>query len=295
MSTLDEASAVDATFLSDGHLNSILSAIRNEIEASGRSEKSLKLDNDGIRHLQDTAGRFVYRIILSNPANFSPEQVLRFRVRHTQDVIEAIVLACDDEGLVLETQHPLPTDAKLVTVTFDPSFIYRSIGDYLGRAVGTAVTDDFFHRRLRSSPTVPRRSYDGLNREQATAVGAMSLIPIHLLWGPPGTGKTTTLGVAVVEWLRMGKRVLVVSTSNAAVDVAMKAVLKRVPHAQRKHILRLGTSLDPEVSSITLVGKLRDVDYAVAAHARQAQDRLNELTELLSKRPLGDLRSCEAI
>lgn len=290
MSTLDQASAVDTPFLSEGDQRSILSAIRQEVEASGRRERSLNLDIDGIRHLQDTAGRFVYRIILSSPANFSPEQVLRFRVRHAKETIEAIVLACDDEGLVLETQHPLPADAKLVTVTFDPSFIYRAIGDYLVRAVGTSVAEDFIHRRLHPLPTVPNRSYQGLNQEQATAVNSMGTIPIHLLWGPPGTGKTTTLGVAVAEWLKRGKRVLVVSTSNAAVDVAMKAVLKRVPYAQRKHLLRLGTSLDPEVSGITLAGKLRDADCVVAAEARQAQDRLNELVELLSKRPISNDR-----
>jgi hypothetical protein len=122
------------------------------------------------------------------------------------------------------------------------------------------------------------------------SVRSMTTIPIHLLLGPPGTGKTTTLGVAVAEWMTRRYRVLVVSTSNAAVDVAMKAVLKRVPHARRKHLLRLGTSLDPEVNGITLAGKLRDVDCEVAAEARKAQERLIELADLLSKRPISNDR-----
>ena len=51
---------------------------------------------------------------------------------------------------------------------------------------------------------------------------------MHFLWGPPGTGKTLTVGAAVAEWMRENKRVLIVSTSNAAVDVAAKAVLRSV-------------------------------------------------------------------
>lgn len=286
MTLSDQKKPVSNGFLSSSDLNSILSAIRQETQASGDAERSLRLEIDGIRHLQDSVGRFVYRIILSNPVNFSPEQVLQFRVRHSKEAILATVLACDDEGLVLETEHPLPSDARLVSVTFDPSFIYRALGEYLKQAQETSISRDFLDRRLNPLPTIPYRPQEGLNRDQAIAVDGMTTIPIHLLWGPPGTGKTTTLGVAVAQWMKRGDRVLVVSTSNAAVDVAMKAVLKRVPHAQRRHLLRLGTSLDPEVKGITLAGKLRDVDCVGVAEARKAQDRLNELADLLSKRQM---------
>lgn len=290
MTLIDQKPPVANGFLSSSDLNSILAAIRQEIQASGQAERSLTLEIDGIRHLQNSGGHFLYRIILSNPVNFSPEQVLRFRVRHSKDAILATVIACDDEGLVLETEHPLPTDAKLVSVTFDPSFIYRALGEYLSRAEGTAISRDFLDRRLTPLPTIHYRPHEGLNQDQAMAVDGTTTIPIHLLWGPPGTGKTTTLGVAVTQWMKSGYRVLVVSTSNAAVDVAMKTVLKRVRHAQRKHLLRLGTSLDPEVNGITLAGKLRDVDCVVAAEARNAQNRLSVLSNLLSQRPISNDR-----
>lgn len=290
MTLIDQKPAVANGFLPSSELNSILAAIRQETQAGEQAERSLTLEIDGIRHLKNSSGRFVYRIILSNPVNFSPEQVLCFRVRHSKEAILATVLACDDEGLILETEQPLPTDAKLVSVTFDPSFIYRALGEYLSLAEGTAISRDFLDRRLTPLPTIPYRPHEGLNQDQAMAIEGMATIPIHLLWGPPGTGKTTTLGVAVAQWMRKGLRVLVVSTSNAAVDVAMKAVLKCVPHAQRKYLLRLGTSLDPEVNGITLAGKLRDVDCVVAAEARNAQDRLNELADLLSKRSISNDR-----
>ena len=45
-----------------------------------------------------------------------------------------------------------------------------------------------------------------------------------LLWGPPGTGKSYTLGHIAAHYRAQGLRVLVLSTTNAAVDVATFAI-----------------------------------------------------------------------
>ena len=71
------------------------------------------------------------------------------------------------------------------------------------------------------------------------------------LWGPPGTGKTTTLGVLLAEYLdsRPGARVLLVSSTNQAVDQALIAVDKALQKGRREALRgtlqRLGTRFDP--------------------------------------------------
>ena len=269
-------------FLADNFLDSILEAISQEVSANKTSTTSFSLDIDGIRHLQNSGGRFVYRLMLSNPVNFSPEQVLQFKARNTKQTITATVISSDDDGLIIETEQPLPTDSKLVHVSFDPSLIYTAIGNYLSIAIATPIARSFISRELAAIPHIHHSRHADLNEDQSRSIDEMASVPIHLLWGPPGTGKTTTLGVAISEWMEQGKNVLVVSTSNAAVDVVMRAVLKRVKHKYRKHLLRLGTSLDSEVADITLAGKLRRADYRIASEARAAQDQLNDLSEQLS-------------
>jgi len=70
------------------------------------------------------------------------------------------------------------------------------------------------------------------------------------LWGPPGTGKTTTLGVLLAEYLdsRPRARVLLLSTTNQAVDLATiavdKALQKGRREAWRPGVQRLGTRFD---------------------------------------------------
>lgn len=67
------------------------------------------------------------------------------------------------------------------------------------------------------------------------------------LWGPPGTGKTTTLSVLLAEYLeaRPAARVLLLSTTNQAVDLATLAVDKALEKGRREHcrggVRRLGT------------------------------------------------------
>jgi hypothetical protein len=83
------------------------------------------LDIDGIEHLTDSPGNLVYRLILSSPVHFGPDQAVTFQTRR-KETIPAVIVRSDDEGLVVECQKPLPTDAKLLNLSFDPSFILRA-------------------------------------------------------------------------------------------------------------------------------------------------------------------------
>ncbi|WP_237716052.1 AAA domain-containing protein, partial [Rubrivivax gelatinosus] len=71
------------------------------------------------------------------------------------------------------------------------------------------------------------------------------------LWGPPGTGKTTTLGVLLAETLdaEPEARVLLLSTTNQAVDLATVAVDKALEKGRRERwreaVRRLGSRFNP--------------------------------------------------
>jgi hypothetical protein len=56
------------------------------------------------------------------------------------------------------------------------------------------------------------------------------------LWGPPGTGKTTTLGAILAQYLVQlpSSRVLLLSTTNCAVDLALVAVDKCLEELSRR-------------------------------------------------------------
>lgn len=100
------------------------------------------------------------------------------------------------------------------------------------------------------------------------------------LWGPPGTGKTTTLGVILAEYLVANprSRILLLSTTNHAVDQATVAIDKALEHAKREKlrhtIKRVGSNF---VAS----------QYAGREHLLPVLDRdlIRQLAKAESERP----------
>jgi AAA domain/Topoisomerase DNA binding C4 zinc finger len=274
--------------LSPEDLASITAATCEEIAAVGDSPRKASLDIDGITLLPGASGNFVYRLILSSPIHVGADQTVTFTTRNPKDdPIPAVIVLSDDEGLVIECQKPLPPDAKLRHISFDPSFILRALEKFVldMAPMGGRIARQFTQGIIPQLASVSDRDHGNLNKEQSRAVEEMAAMPLHLLWGPPGTGKTKTLGMAAVRWMRQKKRVLIVSTSNAAVDVAMKAVLNNVPRSEeRRLILRLGTSLDPDVRQVTVAGKLAGQNSELAASMSNAHDELQKIKELLQPR-----------
>ena len=63
------------------------------------------------------------------------------------------------------------------------------------------------------------------NPSQKEAIEKSLKNNILYVWGPPGTGKTATLGFIIANLLKEGKRVLFVSNTNRAVDVGLLSAI----------------------------------------------------------------------
>ncbi|MBK3559982.1 AAA family ATPase [Streptomyces sp. MBT56] len=70
----------------------------------------------------------------------------------------------------------------------------------------------------------------GFHPAQADAYRACLGEGVHLVWGPPGTGKTTVLKRAIGDLIAQGRRVLLVSATNIAVDNALLGVVREKRH-----------------------------------------------------------------
>lgn len=82
------------------------------------------------------------------------------------------------------------------------------------------------------------------------------------IWGPPGTGKTQTIGAIVSELLRAGRSVLLVSHTNSAVDGGLERAVRNLallaedgPGFEEGDLVRVGACKDRRLQDHSDAGR----------------------------------------
>ena len=122
------------------------------------------------------------------------------------------------------------------------------------RPVADSTVAQWFHKLKNNqfvSSLAVKPNVNGLRPAQQAAF-ALPGWDISFLWGPPGTGKTHTLGSLLAAYLvqHPSHRVLLLSSTNVAVDLAVLAVDKAIaaarPQTARPSCLRFGSRFEPK-------------------------------------------------
>ncbi|GIV16713.1 MAG: hypothetical protein KatS3mg022_2148 [Armatimonadota bacterium] len=163
------------------------------------------------------------------------------------------------------------------------------------RGIGAVVGSDEAVSLLRCMREENAPVHERPNPEQRAAIQLSANAPVLFVWGPPGTGKTTTLAWIAEACVRRGESVLLVSNTNVAVDRALTKLLDAVGtdgEWMRKMaqgaILRLGVSEQPHLQPLLLSTHLerrdtRDTSADKGEHGSQRERRrLTEKAQLIA-------------
>ena len=201
------------------------------------------------------------------------------------------VLPEDDQLLLQNASSPPPGPEALIRLY--PSRFLKAVSDawwdtpWAERALATLPA-------LGAPPAWPEgplltgAPFRWLRPGQRQALGLLQQ-QAAFLWGPPGTGKTTTLGVMLAEYLELRPQahVLLLSSTNQAVDLATLAVDKALEKGRREplraSVQRLGTRFDAAA-------------FEGREHLIPAQDRelIQRLARAEAARPSGRASAGEA-
>lgn len=120
-----------------------------------------------------------------------------------------------------------------------------------------------------------QRSAEVLNEQQLQCLARCSNAAVTLVWGPPGTGKSTTLTEIAVAHALAGQRVLIATPSNSTADQLATACMRRYKAAVGRdfdaQVIRWG----PRVKKLSPADKERLMPAQVAE--RQAAKYLHDL------------------
>lgn len=147
-----------------------------------------------------------------------------------------------DKSVVLEFTENHGNTIERCTVKIDKTQLILSLHDKLKNISQGEISN--FNKELAENvikntsedlePELERNiiDIDELNKEQKIAVGKSLSNKVTYIWGPPGTGKTKTLGVLIKNLFNLNEKSLIASNTNQAVD---QVLLKLCQELGRDH------------------------------------------------------------
>ena len=198
---------------------------------------------------------------------------------YTFDTLARVGVPPDTEGqLILPDRPDNPIDVRLVEIA--ELKVTLAVATHIGRAVpsaklqtdltmllkrliarieekaqeGHSAADRVLGRRPPSGKPVAFTAFipiPTLNKEQKQAVASALGRDTTFVWGPPGTGKTHTIGEIGAQLFHLGKTLLIASHTNTAVDGAVLKIAKAFNWRFKEgDIVRVGDPVKPELREI---------------------------------------------
>lgn len=211
---------------------------------------------------------------------------------------DAEVLHREGVGLLLlvrrSQQGTLPdSSVPYAQLHADPWYLIEALKDAVAGlgAVGDISRParcllDLLLQRPSTVTTPEPLAVSGMNPEQRHALDHCLANPVWFVWGPPGTGKTSTLGRVVDVGASDGASILVSAHSNVAVDAALVASVRAGLKAPKGTVVRAGPAVLPAARSSGL--STREIVFAKRPALRV---QLETLTKKFSAGGEAPLRS----
>ena len=192
------------------------------------------------------------------------------------------VLSADGKSLILQIEKLIGDHVSEASVSHDPWELLEQLMIRFD-AIKENKTKRIRIKKLMN-PSMPAKHPQDIIKNHVHDLSLRSKYnPVTFVWGPPGTGKTYTLARVALQKYWKGKRILLLSQSNQAVDVLMKEITKTAKSKGRfkiGDILRYGgnaAELDLHDDKITTSALLDEKDKDLAI---QKQELLDEKIKL---------------
>lgn len=268
-------------------------ALESEIETV-REKPSTDVLFNGVKSEKSDRLSFNYIFECHQPAIRFAEEI-KAKTGEKSFTIHPVLF--EDKKVVLRFPEDLGKKIEQVYLEWENDFILKRT---LGEIFKLESRDDGVRERLErlfhpDGEKIPSDSEvlhdDHRNIAQLEAIQRAMSCRTLFIWGPPGTGKTDTLGYIIGNYLKAGKRVLFASNTNRAVDVGLLSSLQAMK--------KIGLNIDH--NKITRFGEsaLEDEDLEPFQFDLQIEKIVNERKreagewiDLLSRREKA-LRSVE--
>jgi ssDNA-binding Zn-finger/Zn-ribbon topoisomerase 1 len=285
-----------------------LAALIDEIKKTGAGQKRYEVEN-GVRA---RGNECVYEFSFSDEADLFEDAKVEVDVLGRR--IDGSIVSIGSGRLWLATSEELGPTLKRAVLLVDATALLEALKQRVEDVSKGAIN---FNRTIAdavvgkqppppdppSIPEAPWSSDGGLDPAQSKAWQKALIASVTYVWGPPGCGKTRVLSEIVHSAFDAGKRILICSNTNKAVDQVLYRICRTLGTQHKAmdegRIVRLGRIADEKLASeyhafVTVDGiverrsaelktrltrvqaEIADIDER-SAHARVIIDRFNDL------------------
>lgn len=236
----------------------MIEALGLEIAAIRKKGGGTRIELRGGERVGQAEGAWLYRFLVAEDLNLRDETPVR--VTAGQEDVAGVLVSFRDGVLLVALEKDLGPGVAAARLVANDSFLVERLKERLEKVRSGEVQ---FNRAAAdrvlglvppsSADADPHPSVNGdgmANADQIRAVRRSLGSDTTFVWGPPGTGKTTTLARIVEAHYRAGRSVLLVSNTNIAVDTALERVAERLKGERDFHqglVIRQGPVVKPEL------------------------------------------------
>ncbi|WP_108671062.1 AAA domain-containing protein [Peribacillus acanthi] len=176
--------------------------------------------------------------------------------------LPARLVSSDNKHVVLILEKSIGDTVTDAILIYDPWQLLEELATRLEEIKKDKKKRGRVHRTIKPSNEIQQPSETKNQSFVKQLFDRSKSNPVTFVWGPPGTGKTYTLARVAANKYLVGKRVLILSNSNSAVDVLIYETfefLLRKDKFNKGTVLRYGNtnmndlSLTESVTSIQLL------------------------------------------
>ena len=225
-------------------LKRAIEAVESEIETV-REQPAQDVLFDGERREDHPPNVFYYEFESQN-TSLRFAEVIQGEMEGYDEEFELYPVEVDDDKVVLHFPHNFGSSLPKVRVEWENDFVLRRLRVELEKLLSS---DEKAPRQRLGRLFYPdpeeyhtdddqTRVLDDSKRNQAQHESLIKSLQNEVLyvWGPPGTGKTSTLGFIIANYLIKNKRVLFAANTNRAVDVGLLSTLQALTSVEKEHL-----------------------------------------------------------